>query len=325
MNCAAVIEQQICQYVSPRIGAVLHRIPPFLKNNITEIRLRTARPLIIAAGSDDTMIASTGEPIHSIQGALIVNQIDVAKTLQIISQSSLYALENEIRAGFITIAGGHRVGLAGEAFVENGQIKSMKHISSLTFRIARESKGMSDQLLPWLIGPAGKILSTLIISPPRCGKTTMIRDIVRQLSWGVERLGVAGMQIGIVDERSEICACRHGCPTMDIGPRTDILDCCPKAQGMLMLIRTMAPQVVVTDELGREEDTLAVMEALNAGVSVIATVHGRTPQEVQRRPYIGKLVTDRYFDLFVTLSDVPGIGTVKEIMAADGEILFARK
>ena len=324
MTCAAVIEQQICQYVSPRIGSVLHRIPLFLKNSITEIRLRTDRPLIIATGSDDTMIASTGEPIRSVQGALIVNQLDVAKTLQIISQSSLYALENEIRAGFITIAGGHRVGLAGEACVENGQIKSMKHISSLTFRIARESKGMSDQLLPWLIGPAGNILSTLIISPPRCGKTTMIRDIVRQLSWGIERLGVAGLQIGIVDERSEICACHHGCPTMDIGPRADILDCCPKAQGMLMLIRTMAPQIVVTDELGREEDTLAVMEALNAGVSVIATVHGRTPKEVQRRPYIGKLVTDRYFDLYVTLSDIPCIGTVKEIMDADGEILFAR-
>lgn len=318
-----IIEQHICPAVAPRLAIILAKLPHSLKQRITEIRLRTGLPLMIATGSSDNMVAEAGHLVQDNCQALIITQADLLKTLQIISRNSLYALENEVRSGFITIVGGHRVGLAGQALLEGGQVKSLKNISSLNIRVAREVKGCADSLMPWLSNQ-GQALSALILSPPRCGKTTIVRDIARQLSTGVQTLGLAGMQVGIVDERSEIAASQHGTPTMDIGPRTDILDGCPKATGMLMLIRSMAPQVIITDELGREEDALAVEEALHAGVNVIATAYGRSVAEMKRRPHVGRLVDKGYFDRLITLSDHPAMGTIAQIVNASGDILYSK-
>lgn len=317
------IDQHICPAIAPRIAAVLLQLPSAVRETLTEIRLRVNLPLMVSTGVSDNMVTEAGTFAVTSRQAFTITQTDLLKTLQMISKNSLYALENEIRAGFVTIAGGHRVGLAGQALVENGQVKSLKNISSINIRIARQIIGCADQLIPWLINPKGHIYNTLIVSPPRCGKTTVIRDIARQLSSGIKELNVKGMQVGIVDERSEIAACQFGVPSMDLGDRIDILDSCPKATGMLMLIRSMAPQVIITDELGREEDALAVEEAVHAGVSVIATAHGHSIVDIKKRPCIKKLIEEECFERYVTLSSIPSMGSMMTVSATNGQLLYS--
>jgi stage III sporulation protein AA len=161
--------------------------------------------------------------------AVQITKNEIRETMEYISNYSLYAFEDEIRQGFITINGGHRIGIAGKIIIENDEIKGMKHISFINIRLAHQVKGCANKVIPYLIDEKTKgIYHTLIISPPRCGKTTLLRDIIRQLSDGNSRY--PGMNVGVVDERSEIGACYMGTPQNDLGIRTDVLDCCPKAK-----------------------------------------------------------------------------------------------
>ena len=317
-----IIDSTVCVAIAPRIGSILSRLPSSLKQTIIEIRLRINLPLLITGMVSETMVTEDGTVTQDITKAVRIGHADLVKTIQMLSKHSLYALENEIRSGFITIAGGHRIGLAGQALVENGQVKALKNISSLNIRIARQRKGCADKLMPWLIGPGGQIYSTLIISPPRCGKTTILRDVARQLSAGMKEHHITGVTVGIVDERSEIAASQYGIPSMDLGERCDILDSCPKAQGMLMLIRSMAPRVIVTDELGRQEDALAVEEATHAGVAVITTAHGQSLEHIMGRPYVGQLIRQGCFERYVMLGTVPAIGTIVKVISGGGELLY---
>ena len=255
--------------------------------------------------------------------AYICTRDDIGKILQLISKNSLYAFEQELKMGFITIQGGHRVGLAGQAILDGGEIKALKNISSLNIRMAREIKGCADQVIPYMIDSRKKVCNTLIISAPCCGKTTLLRDLIRQISMGnMER---KGLQVGVVDERSEIAACRNGVPTVDLGMRTDVLDACPKASGILMLIRSMSPALVATDELGRQEDVTALREALHAGVSVLTTIHGRDVEEIRQRPYVKELIEGNYFDRYVVLSENPKVGTVEKIIdSKENKVLWCK-
>jgi stage III sporulation protein AA len=289
---------------------------------VTEIRLRSNQPLSVMLDNADMMLNQYGKQVEDSSLAYRCNRDDVQKTLQSMSKNSLYAYEQDIRQGFITIAGGHRVGLAGQAVLNGSTIVTQKHISSLNIRLAREIINCADGALPYIID-GNRVRSSLVIAPPRCGKTTLLRDLIRQLSTGIPSLGFPGTTIGLVDERSEIAACQNGVASVNLGPRVDVLDACPKAHGLLMLIRSMAPMVVATDELGREEDRDAVQEALHAGVSVLATVHGRSIEEVLCRPYIGDLIRLRCFERYVILGVTPHIGAIKQILAAQsGDILF---
>lgn len=318
-----ILGRNIFPVLAPQVAAVLRETPDTLLNYVTEIRLRAELPLLLVLGNTDIMLNSGGQAVDSLQEAYLCSREDLAKTLQLISKNSMYAFEQELKLGFITINGGHRVGLAGQAIVENGRIKTLKNINSLNIRLAREVKSCADQIIPYIITGGGQVLNTLLISPPRCGKTTMLRDIIRQISNGGSAGKFKGVQVGVVDERSEIAACQNGIPTVDLGLRVDVLDGCPKADGLLMLIRSMAPQVVVTDELGREEDVRAVREAVNAGVSVIASVHGRDVEEVLHRPFVGELIQHRYFDRYIVLCNKPRVGTVAEIISVkNNEIIW---
>lgn len=321
-----IFEQTIIPILSQPVADLIRKVPLPLLQQTTEIRLRVGQCIMLVLGTQDAILSPAGQPVIYGDQAYCCTSEDVAKTLQLISKNSLYAFEQEIKMGFLTVAGGHRVGLAGQALLQEGYLKALKNISCLNIRLARQIKGCADLILPYIIAGSNSIYNTLIISPPRCGKTTLVRDLVRQLSSGVESQNFSGVQIGLVDERSEIAACDHGVPTVDIGPRVDVLDGCPKAIGMLMLIRSMGPQVIVTDELGRSEDAEALREALNAGVKVIATVHGRDVADINRRPYIGDLVQERYFDRYVILDNSPSIGTIQQIIAVqDGDLLYNRQ
>lgn len=318
-----ILEQDIYPILSPGLAQVLRNVSLSTLTQVNEIRLRMNQPLLLILGQHDFMLTRDGKAARSINDSYICSAEDIHKTIQLISKNSLYAFEQDIKLGFLTVKGGHRVGLAGQAVIEDGRVKTFKNISSLNIRLAREIKGCADKIISYIVSGQQKVLNTLIISPPRCGKTTLLRDIVRLLSLGIPHLQFAGVQIGVVDERSEICACRNGMPTVDLGYRVDVLDGCRKADGLFMLIRSMSPQVVVTDELGRQEDAYAIRESLTAGVSVITTIHGKDIGDIGNRPYIGELVQNKYFDRYIILGNISLPGTVETIVDQQGEVLYS--
>lgn len=228
-----------------------------------EIRLRVNSPFILRYEDSEIYVDSCGSRTCNMKDAYIVTARDVNDTLECICNHSLYAYEDEIRQGFITVCGGHRVGVAGKIILDGTRIKCIRHISFLNIRVAHEIKGCSGDVLPYIYSD-GKLMNTLIVSAPCHGKTTLLRDIIRVVSDG-------GMTVGVVDERSEIAACYKGVPQNDVGMRTDVLDCCPKASGMMMLVRTMAPDLIAVDEIGGQQDVDAIFGVINCGCRLLAT------------------------------------------------------
>ena len=250
-----------------------------------------------------------------------ISREDVEETLQCAVRYSLYAYEEELRQGFLTVQGGHRIGVSGRVVLERGEVKTIQPVTFLNIRISHEVKGCADKILPYLYDNAtGRFRHTLILSPPRCGKTTLLRDIVRQVSDGTARY--AGQTVGVVDERSEIAACFQGIPQNDVGERTDVLDCCPKAAGMMMLIRAMAPEVVAVDEIGGERDLEAMRYAMNCGCQILATVHGTSMEDVEKKPGLRDFLREDSFERYLVLGNEKGPGTVKDICDGRGRSLI---
>ncbi|GEN45291.1 stage III sporulation protein AA [Alkalibacillus haloalkaliphilus] len=231
---------------------------------------------------------------------------DATKLLAKISEYSVYRLEEELRNGYITIQGGHRIGISGKVAVEGGQVKAVTHVSSFNIRVASERKGAAKHLLSHIA--KGKLYNTLLIGPPKSGKTTILRDIIRTLSDGTTHLKPS--RVALVDERSEIAASYNGVPQHDVGKRTDVMSDCPKAEGMMMMVRSMSPEVLAVDEIGREEDVVSLLEATHTGVQVICSVHGYSIDDMKRRPNLAPLIADEVFNRYIVLSPHPKPGHV---------------
>jgi stage III sporulation protein AA len=245
-----------------------------------------------------------------------ITREDLKEALDYISGYSLYAYENEMRQGFITVEGGHRVGIAGQVILDNGRIKNIKHISSLNVRIAHEIIGCSSPAFFHVI-EGNQFKNTMIISPPGCGKTTMLRDMIRQLSDG--NAYIKGTTVGVVDERSEIGACYRGIPQNHLGMRTDILDCCPKAEGMLMLIRSMSPEIIAVDEIGMQEDIQAIEYAMHCGVKMLVTVHGKSFEDIKQKYALKRIIDDQVFQRFIVLGNCKNVGEIMSIHNESGQ------
>lgn len=302
------------QYLCPEIRKIINKIPGKFKNAMEEIRLRVNQPLMIYYNNQDYFVGLDGKPELHCNSSFRVTRKNIDNTLQFISDYSIYSVEEELKRGYITIQGGHRVGIVGKVLSDRGKIRTIKDFTGLNIRIAREKKGVASPILRYLIQPDGEFMNTIIISPPQCGKTTLLRDIIRCISQGIPSIGFRGVKVGVVDERSEIGACYQGIPQNDLGPRTDILDSCPKAEGMMMLIRAMSPQVIATDEIGREEDSLAIEEALRAGIKLVTTVHGYNLEDALNKKVIGDLIRKKVFQRIIVLSNQKGVGTIEGII-----------
>lgn len=282
--------------------------------NIEEIRLRIQKPLILNSNNKDYFYNERTKDLSlKMDNPYIVTREDVDQTFQIICKYSIHTFMDDITKGFITLRGGHRVGIVGKTIIEEGKVKNIKHISSLNIRVSREIVGCSEKILEHIIRNDNQVNNTLIISPPQCGKTTLLRDIVRNLSNGNKRYGFNGTKVALIDERNEISGSYLGIPQMDVGIRTDIIETCPKDIGIMMLLRSMSPNVIVTDEIGNESEIKALYTALNGGVSLITTVHGDSIEDIQNRNELSKLLDKELFKKIIILSARKGPGTLEKI------------
>ena len=310
-------KKEIQQILSLKIRRCLEGITINYKK-LQEIRLRAGMPLMMIYDGKEYFMSLKGELTHNIRNAYIVTSAEIKETMEYVSNYSRYAYESEISQGYITIQGGHRVGVAGRIVWDGKKIKNINYISFLNIRLAHQIKGCADKVMPFIRDYSG-FKHTLIISPPRCGKTTLLRDIIRMAADGDEKH--AGLTVGVVDERSEIGACYMGCPQNDLGCRSDVLDGCPKSDGMMMLVRSMSPDIIAVDEIGSKADIDAIGYVMNCGIKLIATVHGKDMDEIRNKPILGQMVKERMFQRYVLLQ-AGATGVIQSIFDERGTVLY---
>ncbi|MBS4804010.1 MAG: stage III sporulation protein AA [Clostridium sp.] len=271
---------------------------------VQEIRIKANKPVIVNLSYKEIILGF----VPSIE--------ELKQILVRISNYSLYAYEEEIRQGYITIKGGHRIGIAGECVLNKGEIKTIRNISSLNIRICHEVKGCSNEVMRY-ITKNDSILNTLIVSPPKCGKTTILRDMARNISNGMPLYNLKGKKVSVIDERSEIASCFNGIPQLDIGIRTDILDNCFKKDGMIMAIRSLSPEIIICDEIGTYGEIEALNMAFNSGVNIIVTIHGYSIDDVYKRTVFKELLENSILDRIIVLSSRKGPGTIENVYSIE--------
>lgn len=283
--------------------------------DIQEIRIRTGKPVLIKTIKGLFYINKSGELTNNIELASLCSEKKIDEILRHVCMDSVYAYQDEIKKGFLTVKGGHRIGITGQVVLDDmHSVGAIKNISCLNIRISHEIKGIGECVLPYIY-KNGKFQNTLIISSPGCGKTTLLRDLIRFISNG-NSYGEP-LQVGVVDERSEIGGCYRGVPQNDLGNHTDIMDACPKSVGMLMLLRSMAPQVIALDELGGEEDCEALWQVLHCGCRIIATIHGESIEEMKQKKHFRAFLEDKIFERYIILDKLDNQPIIKEILNED--------
>jgi len=278
--------QQAAAVLPPRLRQMAMDLPQRVQGSAEEIRLRSG---------GGAAVLCAGEELPLGDGAVTAQ--DLSQTLELASRFSVHAVMDQLRRGYLTLAGGHRLGLCGTAVMREGEIYTFRHLSSINIRVARQVKGVARPLLEQLTCD-NRLCSTLIFAPPGLGKTTLLRDFIRAVSAGE---GTAPMRIGLADERGEVAALWDGAPQLDVGPRTDVIEGCPKAEGMLLLLRSMNPQVLAADEITAPEDISALTQAAGCGAALLATAHGGGREDLTRRALYRELLSAGVFQRLLTI------------------------
>lgn len=267
--------------------------PAWEQGGWEEIRLRAGRGISCtdSAGRESRIANPQGEPLP-------VSGEDLRLTVERATRASLQGMSEKLAEGFLPLPGGHRLGLCGTVAIREGRVLAFRSLSSLNIRIACPVPGVGERLLPQLL-ENGAFQSTLILAPPGEGKTTLLRDLIRLL-------GLAGIRTGLADERGEVAALYQGVPQLDVGPLADVLDGCPKGEGLLMLLRSMGPQVLAADEITHPRDVTALCQGANCGTAILATAHGSGLDELASRPFCRPLLEDKVFHRIITIARVEG-------------------
>ncbi|MBC8569610.1 stage III sporulation protein AA [Zongyangia hominis] len=302
---------QAAAVLPARIRALLLALPPQEKRQIREIRIRAGLPIHLCTGKGHFFLAAsgllTGQPSDD---ALVVDRPLLTECFRTVCGYSVHAHQEDLRRGFITLPGGHRVGICGTCVCEAGEIAGVRDISSLNIRVAREVTGAAGPLVQAL---GGRVGGTLLAGVPGCGKTTVLRDLARQLGDG--SLGQI-FKTTVIDERGELAAMSGGVPQNNLGYCCDVLSGYPKGDAILQAIRTLSPDYILCDEIGDERDAAGLMASVYAGVTMIATVHAGSMEELFSRTAIRPLVDSGAFSTLCFLGDASQPGRVHSIYQA---------
>jgi len=304
------------RYLPQKICGALEGIERAKTEKIEEIRLRTSKPLMVYSAEKGYCVGADGA--LSDERGMIVDLKDIAQTFDAITGRSAYAFADEISQGFLTLPTGIRAGIAGSAVLTNVPVKTYKVIGSINFRIPTEAVGIAQGLLPH-ITHGGTLGNTLILSAPKLGKTTLVRDIARCAGSGV---GMARSRVTLIDERQELAACEFGQPIFDVGRETDVISGIVKHTAVFMALRSMSPDVIVTDEIGMSDDLGALREAANSGVAMVTTAHAPDLKSLLQRLFFRRIFDEKLFDAYVVLSAQLGRITVRQVHDSLGQGLL---
>jgi len=261
-------------------------LPPHQLETLEEVRLRAGRVPAVVLPEGERKLS-----LPPVAPEVLQDIVDTA------SRWSLHAVLPQVRRGYLTLEGGHRLGLCGRAVMEGEEIHTLGEFSSLNLRVARQVCGAADDVAPRL-WEGDRLHSALILAPPGAGKTTLLRELIRWVSDGE---GGRPLRVGVADERGELAACHRGMPQLELGERTDVVEGCSKAQGLLLLLRGMNPQVLAADEITAPEDLEAFAQAAGCGAALLATAHAQGPEDLRRRPLYRELLERKIFDRLVTI------------------------
>ena len=262
------------------VQAILNSINEKEIETLEEIRIRVSKPIILKVANKEIIVE------------YIVTTQDILEIVEKITENSMYSYQQQICSGYITLKGGHRVGISGNVVMEENKVINVNYIYSLNFRIARQIIGVAEKVINEVL-KNDEVSNTLIISKPGAGKTTILRDLIRIIS--------KTKTVGVVDERGEIAAMYKNEPQNDLGIKVDILSNISKSFGIKMLVRSMSPDVIVADEIGTKEDIEAIKYAVTSGVKGIFTAHANNMEDIKKSPILKELLDLNLIDKIIIL------------------------